>query len=300
MNDPYKTLGVSRSDSLEEIKKSYRKLAKKYHPDINPNNKESEKKFKDILNAYELIGTNEAKEKFAKEEKEREQKNGQFYRDDREQKNGYSNEFENSFDSEDVFENIFGSRFMRQGKNSGIRMKGEDHLYKLDIEFKEAALGGQKNITLPDGRQLKLEIPAGTEDGEKIKFKGLGGQGIGGGLTGDVYVQISIKPHKFFSRVGNDIITEVSISFFEAISGAEIKVPTIDGSVMLKVPAGVTSGSKLRIKNKGIFHNSYTGHQIVILKVAIPKNIDPAFASAVQKLEQKYSYNPRESKENRV
>lgn len=293
MTDPYKILGVSKNASIDEIKKSYRKLAKKYHPDVNPNNKEAERMFKDISNAYDLIGTIEAKNKFDRGETDT--AGGFSYYEPRPGQRQYTSGFDQDFDSGDIFENLFGGRFTRQGKTSGIKMKGEDILYNMEIDFKEAAVGAQKVISLEGGKQLQIKIPAGIEEGNKLKLKGLGGRGIGGGAPGDLYIQISIKSHKMFTRVKNDIITEVPISFFEAISGAEIRVPTIDGSVMLKIPPGVTTGSKLRIKNKGVGANGAKGNLIVILKVAMPKDPDPSLQIAVQKLAKKYSYDPREN-----
>lgn len=283
MMDPYKILGVSKNASIDEIKKSYRKLAKKHHPDLNPGNKEAEKKFKDISNAYELIGTVEAKTKFDQGETEEPQQRGRQY----------SSAFKEDFDTDDIFSSFFGGKFNKQGRTSGLKMKGEDHVYKIDIEFIEAALGGEKIITLPNGKKLQIKIPPGIEEGKKLKLKGHGGPGIGGGPAGDAYVQIAIKPHEKFSRSGYDIVTELPISFFEALSGAEVKVPTIEGSVMLQIPPGVTTGSKLRIKNQGIKENGTRGNQIVTLKVAMPKILDPALINAIQKLEKKYSYDPR-------
>ncbi|MBY0415457.1 MAG: hypothetical protein K2Q18_14895, partial [Bdellovibrionales bacterium] len=124
-------------------------------------------------------------------------------------------------------------------------------------------------------------------------FKGLGSAGIGGGLPGDIYIQVTVKPLSGFSRIDHDIHSEVAISIFEAINGAEISVPTIDGSIMLKVPAGVSSGSKLRIKNKGAGANDLRGNQIVTLKVVMPKNITPDLKEAIGKLENEFGYNPR-------
>ena len=154
MIDPYKTLGVTKNSSLEDIKKSYRTLAKKYHPDINPDSKASEVKFKEISNAYDLIGTEEAKNNFDRGEVDLEQGQNRYSR----------NSFQDEFNHEDIFENLFGSR----------KRKGQDHLYKLDIEFQEAALGAEKIITLPTGKQLQVKIPAGIESGQKLKLKGLG------------------------------------------------------------------------------------------------------------------------------
>lgn len=289
MIDPYKILGVTKKSSIEEIKKSYRKLAKKYHPDVNPNNKEAEKKFKDISNAYDLIGTTEAKVKFDSEQENRSDYAGQ--NGDRFSQSFYANQ--TGFGPGGIFDDLFNDKFSRRSNRSSFSMKGQDVIYEMNIEFLDAVLGTQTTLTFQDGKKLQVKIPAGIEEGKKLKIQGHGEPGIGGGKAGDAYVKISIKPHKIFSRVGNDIVSEVPVSFFEAMLGAEINVPTIEGSVNLKVPSGVTTGSKLRIKNKGVIYNGTRGNQIVILKVAMPKNPDASFISAVEKLGKNYSYNPR-------
>jgi DnaJ-class molecular chaperone len=163
----------------------------------------------------------------------------------------------------------------------------------MEVELKEAALGAEKVITLPNGKKLQIKIPAGIESGKKLKFKGLGQPGVGNAPAGDVYVQINVKPMTGFTRIDNDIHTEVPISFFEAINGAEIEVPTLDGQVMLQVPPGVSSGSKLRVKNKGVGSGENRGNLIVTLKVVIPKNINPEMKAAVSKLQDQFAYNPR-------
>jgi DnaJ-class molecular chaperone len=284
MKDPYKILGVNKNASLEDIKKAYRGLAKKYHPDLNPGNKEAEKKFKEISNAYDLIGTEESKAKFDRGESDIPPQNNN--------QGNYQNNYQSNFEGnpEDIFESLFGRR---GGRNINRKRKGEDHLYNIVIDFEESALGGEKLITLPNGKQLQIKIPAGIEEGQKLKLKGHGGTAMGNAESGDAYVQISIRPHETFKRSGNDIISDVPISFFEAITGAEIKVPTIDGSVMLKIPSGVSTGSKLRIKNKGIGLDGARGNQIVTLKVVMPKIVDQNLQNEISKLEKDYSYNPR-------
>lgn len=305
MIDPYKTLHIQKSASLDEIKKSYRKLAKQYHPDLNPGNKDAEKKFKDISHAFDLIGTAEAKGKFDRGETEDQQRHQyeqyQKAHEGRQHSGGhrYSSSFGEGFDGEDLFESLFGARARQSGgkhggfSSQGMNFAGEDEQYLLEVDFAEAALGGEKIITLPNGKKLQIKIPAGIENGKKLKFKGLGKPGVGSGPAGDVYVQINVKPTTGFTRIDKDIHTEVPISFFEALNGAEIEVPTIDGTVMLKVPAGVSTGSKLRIKHKGAGHGESRGNQIVTLKIVMPKNIDPGMKEAIDQLQNKYAYNPR-------
>ena len=303
MIDPYKTLHLEKNASPEEIKKSYRKLAKQYHPDLNPGNKEAERKFKDISHAFDLIGTKEAKGKFDRGETDEQQrhqyeqyKNAQH---NRKQSGGhrYTSSFSEGLDSDDLFESLFGSAGRRPGrgpKTGKMKFAGEDELYQMEIELKEAALGAEKVIQLPNGKKLQVKIPAGIESGKKLKFKGLGKSDVGVDTAGDVYVQINVKSMAGFTRIENDIHTEVPISFFEAINGAEVEVATLDGQVMLQIPPGVSSGSKLRVKNKGVGAGDDRGNLIVTLKIVMPKKVKPEMKAAVSKLQDQFSYNPRE------
>lgn len=293
MFDPYAILGVSKDASQEEIKKKYRKLAKKYHPDLNPGNKEAEKKFKEVSHAFDLIGTSEARAKFDRGETDEQmqqkyeefsqgRKNRSTFYNTQQDGGRYSYSFADDLGGEDFFENLFGKSRGRRQK------KGEDLTYKMEIDFKEAALGGERKITLPNGKNLQLKIPAGIEEGKKLRFKGLGEDG------GDVYIEISIKPLLGFKRIGNDIEVELPVSFIEAIMGAEIKVPTLEGDIMLKIPSGVSTGSKLRIKGRGAGSGKNRGHEMVILKVMTPKHVDPGLKQAIEKLKSQFDYNPRD------
>lgn len=302
--DPYEILGVAKTASQDEIKKSYRKLAKKYHPDMNPGDKEAEKKFKSVSHAFDLIGTPESREKFDRGETDDQQQRHyeDFMKNQGKSRRSYYNPFEGGEDNfsfsfgdelggEDLFENLFGAS--RGGRRRQADFSGEDVSYKMEIDFKESALGAEKVITLPTGKSLKVKIPAGIEAGKKMRFKGQGGPGIGKGSPGDAYIEISVRPLEGFKRVGKDIEVEVPISFIEAIMGAEIKVPTIDGEVVLNIPAGVSTGTKLRVKGKGAGEGEARGNEIVILKVVTPKVVDPALKAAVEKLAGQFNYNPR-------
>lgn len=305
MTDPYSILGLAKNASLEDIKKAYRKLAKKYHPDLNPGSKEAEKKFKELSHAFDQIGTKESREKFDRGETD-EQRQQQYDQYKRSQENSdtrshrYSSAFAGGYDGgedpADLFESLFDRARGRGGRgfsSEGMDHPGEDELYRLDVEFIEAAIGGDKVITLPNGKKLQVKIPGGIENGKKLKFKGLGSPGMGKGPAGDIYLEVNIRPLEGFSREGLDIQTEVPISFFEAIDGSEIQVPTIEGSVMLKIPSGVTTGSRLRIKNKGAGTKENRGNQIVTLKIVMPKTINPELKNAIQNLEKEFAYNPR-------
>lgn len=299
MMDPYEALGLTKSASQEEIKKSFRKLAKKYHPDLNPGNKEAEKKFKQVSHAFDLVGTPESRAKFDRGETDEQQqkqyeefmkKKKPSYYETQHDGGRYSYSFGDDLGGADFFENLFGGGGRRAGS---MDFPGEDVIYKMDVEFREAALGGEKVITLPDGKKLQVKIPAGIDSGKKLRFKNMGKPGIGNGPAGDAFIEINVKPLPGFGRAGDDIESELPVSFLDAITGAEVEVPTLDGSVMMKIPPGVSTGSKLRIKGKGAGPEGKRGNQIVVLKIVMPKTVDPALKAAAENLKNQFNYDPR-------
>lgn len=305
MFDPYATLGVSKTATQSEIKKAFRSLAKKLHPDLNPGNKETEKRFKEVSHAFDLIGTEEARAKFDRgETAEQEQANyeeffkqrrGPFYSHTQEGPEGgrYTYSFHDDFGDEDLFESIFGKR---GGFRKGGGFPGEDQIFQVEIDFVDAALGAERLITLPNGKKLQVKIPAGIEEGRRLRFKGQGSPGSSGAAAGDLYLEVKITPKEGFKRVGKDIETEVPISVFEALAGGEIPVTTLDGKVMVKVPAGSSSGTKLRVKGKGAGAGDSRGNLLVVLKIVTPKEPSPEMLAGLESLKEKFSYNPRESR----
>ena len=271
--NPYELLGVASSATQEEIKNAYRNLAKKLHPDLNPGNKSAEKKFKEINAAYELVGTPENRAKFDRGEldKAREQRQGPFYRETQCEGGRYSQSFGEMDD--EFLRSIFGR--MRDAP-------GQDTLYRMDVDFKDAVLGAEHEITLPSGRRLRVKIPGGVDSGAKLRFAGLGSPGSGKAPPGDAYVELTVKPSSVFKREGRDLSTELPISFDEAILGAEVKVPTIDGSVLLKIPPGVSSGARLRVTGKGVTVDGQRGDQFVVLKIMVPPGVDADLKQALE------------------
>ncbi len=173
-------------------------------------------------------------------------------------------------------------------------LPGEDQLYQMEVDFRDAALGAEREISLPSGKKLGIKIPAGIESGARLRFRGQGGPGIGKGPAGDAYVEITVRPMAGFARKGRDIETEIPVSFLEAALGAEIQAPTIDGSVALKIPPGVSTGSKLRIRGKGVASSKgERGDQIVSLKVMMPKQIPEELRQQMSEWKEKLSFNPR-------
>jgi len=299
--NPYVILGVKENATQEQIKKAYRGLAKKHHPDLNPGNKQNEAKFKEISHAYDQIGTPEARAKFDRGETDenafnqgRQNKEWSSYYNTQQNSGRYSQSFADSFGDEDLFEQIFGRS--RSGKGSRTRPHvNEDIHYQMNITFRESILGAEKVITLANGKNLSIKIPAGIENGKKLRFKGQGNQDYTDAPAGDAYIQINVQEEKGWTRKGDDIEMELPVSFFEAVLGAEVSVPTLHGQVMLKIPSGVSTGTKMRIKGKGVLTEGRQGNQIVHLKVMAPKNPDHELMEELRKLQSRFSYNPRES-----
>ena len=295
MMNPYDVLGVSTNSTQDEIKKAYRKLAKKYHPDVNQGNKEAEKKFKEISHSFDLIGTPENRAKFDRGETTEQQQAQyeEFKRSGRQRKQSQDSGFHFSFDDmemdEDIFQQFFGSRSSKRGMN----FKGQDTLYSMAINFKEAVLGAEKDLTLPNGKNIKVKIPAGIESHKKLRFKGMGEPGIGKGAPGDAFIEVLVEPHSKFERYGMDLSFELPITFYEALLGAEIPVETLDGTVLLKIPAGVSSGSKLKLKGKGVGSGHERGNMFVKLKVVMPKHPSEGVIDLARKASLNFSYNPR-------
>jgi DnaJ-class molecular chaperone len=292
---PYEILGVAASASQDEIKNAYRTLAKKLHPDLNPGNKDAEKRFKEISGAYELIGTPESRAKFDRgeiDERQRQSAEGQragrggpFYRETQQDGGRYSHAFGGMDD--DLLRSIFGQM---GGQQSG---KGQDALYRMDVDFKDAMLGTEREITLPSGKRLRVKIPGGVDSGAKLRFPGFGSPGSGNAPAGDAFVELNVRPSALFKRVGSDLEVELPISFSEAVLGAEVKAPTIDGSVLLKIPPGVSSGARLRIAGKGVPVAGKRGDQFVSIKILVPPNVDADFKTAVESWSKRQAFDPR-------
>jgi DnaJ-class molecular chaperone len=306
---PYETLGVKADASLNDIKGAYRKLAKKFHPDLNPGNKEAEAKFKDINKAYEKIGTAEEKAKFDRGETEDAYGNAQSERPyyQRTQNAGpgfqggrYSQGFGGGGVDEDLFESLLGGR---GGRRTRGPQPGEDQLYQMEVSFKDSILGGEREISLPNGKRLRVKIPAGIESGKKLRFSAQGGPGEPGAPAGDLYIEIRVKESSAFKRNGNNVEIEIPISISEALLGGEIKVPTLDGAVLLKIPPHVSSGQKMRVGGKGVAApkaGEKSGDQMVILKIvssgATSENaMDEEFKAAVEAWSKRHPTQPRES-----
>ena len=251
--DPYKTLGVKKDASQEDIQKAYRRLAKKLHPDLNPGNKQAEEQFKEVSAAYDLLGDPEKRAQFDRGEIDAsgaERPRHRYYRDFAE---GASSPirsdagFADFAGADDILSQIFG----RAGRGANVRMRGQDVHYRLELDFLDAINGGKQQLTLPDGSVLDVTIPPGTRDGQILRLRGKGRPGIGGGPPGDALIEVEVRPHRIFTLKGDDIHVELPISLSEAVLGGKVKVPTPSGPVTMTVPKWANTGTVLRLKGKG-------------------------------------------------
>jgi DnaJ-class molecular chaperone len=279
--DPYKILGVSREASAEDIRRAYRKLAKKNHPDLNPGNKAAEDRFKAIAAAYDLLSDPERRARFDRGEidatgQERPERHSYRRYAEGAQGRRYAGaepgaEFGPGFP--DDLGDILGEFFRARGGRAGgpIPMRGQDQHYQLTVDFLDAVNGAIRRLTLPDGRTLEVTIPPGIEDGQSLRLRGQGGAGASGGAAGDALIEVHVTPHKLFRREGNDIHLELPVTLAEAVLGARIEVPTPRGAVTMTIPKHSDTGTRLRLRGRGVAaHGGQpAGDEYVTLKVAI-------------------------------
>ena len=305
MADPYATLGVPRTASEADIKKAYRKLAKELHPDRNKDNPKATEKFSQATNAYDLLTDKDKRARFDRGEIDGDGNpaspfgfgggggQGGF----RPGPGGQPFEADGP-DLSDIFEGMFSGGGRGGGFASGFggfgrkpQPKGANVAYKLNVSFADAATLAPQRITLGDGKTIDLKLPAGLESGAQMRLAGKGQPGPGG--AGDGIVTINIQPHRFFTRDGFDVRLDLPVSLAEAVLGASVRVPTVEGAVMLTVPAGSTSGKVLRLRGRG-FHkkDGSRGDQLVTLMVDLPVG-DDALVEFVRGWKDKDKSNPR-------
>ncbi len=292
MKDLYDILGVSKSASDSEIKSAYRKLARKYHPDLNKDDKSAAEKFKEVNGAYEILGDKEKRKKYDAGEIDQDGKptgfgagfsgSGNPFGDGSYQTySSSSSPFGNGgFDFSSIFGDDIMSAFSKAGsRRGGARtrsnpfgaemQKGQDISYTLDVNFLDVAKGAEKKVNI-NGKTLSVKIPAGFEDGQTLRLKNMGQPSPYGGENGDVLIMVHVLPHPYFKLEGLNVLLDLPISFKEAVLGAKITVPTLTGKVKITVPPYSSSGEKLRLKGKGVNAKNQTGDEIITLKIMAP------------------------------
>lgn len=275
--DYYKVLNVSKTATEKEIKSAYRKLARKYHPDLNAGNKESEAKFKEINEANEVLSDPENRKKYDKYGKD--WKNGEEFEKARsQQRRSSSQSGQGDFSKEeysDFFESMFGGGRSSQSQGYSPKYKGQDYNAELQLDLKEVYADHAQILTV-NGKKIRLTIPAGVENGQVIKIKGKGGLGINGGPDGDLFIQFNISNHTQFKREGNDLHQHVDLDLYTAILGGEITVDTFNGKVKLQIKPEAKNESKVKLKGKGfpIFKKEGEfGDMIITYHIKTPTNL---------------------------
>lgn len=284
--DYYKVLGIEKNASQDEIKKAYRKLARKYHPDVNPNDNEAKRKFQEINEANEVLSDPDKRKKydqygenwmhadeFEKQKQQRQSSGGQ------QQYEYYGGDFSGAdFDAggfSDFFEQMFGKSQRRSSGGYKTRFRGQDYNADLHLKLSDV-FHTEKQIINVNDKKIRITIPAGVENGQTIKLVGYGGKGVNNGPNGDLYITFVIENDTAFKRLGNDLYTTADIDLYTAVLGGEIIVATIDGKVKLKVPAGTQSGTKVKLKGKGFpvyKQEGEFGDLYVTYHVNIPTNL---------------------------
>jgi curved DNA-binding protein len=275
--DYYKILGIDKTASEEDIKKAYRKLARKLHPDLNPDDKQAHQKFQQINEANEALSDPEKRKKYDTYGKDW-QHADQFeqQKKSRAQSQTHSQGGQQFYDGNDEdFSSFFGSMFGGSGRRSQAKFKGQDYNAELKMNLTDALLTHQQVLTV-NGKQIRITIPAGVENGQVIKLKGHGSPGANGGPAGDLFITFSIAPHPDFKRLGNDLYTTIKIDLYTALLGGDTTIETLTGKVKLKVNAETQPGTKIRLKGKGFpvyKKDNEFGDLYVTYEVELPTNL---------------------------
>jgi curved DNA-binding protein len=299
--DYYETLGVPRDASADDIRRAYRNLARRLHPDVN---KEpgAEDRFKAISEAYEVLRDPEKRARY--------DGLGANWRAGPQPPGGGS--AENGFDRGsgfrdarvdfgsgglgDIFDDLFGGRTARAGRGGfeGFSFRGGDQEAELELTLEEAAAGGRRRLSLGDGRELEVEIPPGARDGQRIRLSGQGSPGAGGGESGDLFLRVRLKPHPRFRVQGRDLYVDLAVSPWEAALGADVSVPTLDGSARVKVPAGSSSGRRLRLRGQGLPGGAGSaGDLYAVVMIHVPKKLTRRERELFKQLASTSKFDPR-------
>ncbi|MBC7739009.1 MAG: J domain-containing protein [Candidatus Saccharibacteria bacterium] len=279
--DPYATLGLTKTATEAQIRAAFKKLARKFHPDLRPDDEGAITRFKEISAANDLLKDPETRRRFDAGEIDalgaevrRERPQQPFYRDFAEGSHAGQDGFADNATMEEFLARAFGGK---SGPRQGQRARGEDVSYTLSVSFLDAANGVSQTITLPDGKTLQVAIPEGAEATQMLRLKGQGMPGYDGGPPGDAYVELQVEPHAFFHRRDDNIHVEVPVTLREAVLGGRIDVPTVTGPVAMTIPKGSNTGTVLRLRDRGLKNRKtgVRGHQVITLKVMLPTGAEP-------------------------
>lgn len=298
--DFYDVLGVPRGASQEDLRKAYKKLARRHHPDSNQQDPEAAKKFAEITEAWEVLGDEQKRQQYDQFGHAASGGGHPFQGGNPFQ--GFGGGSGMQFDMEDLLGGMFGGGgggFGGQRRGAGRARKGDDVRAEITVPFAVAAEGGEHTLTLQNGsksERIAVKVPAGIDQGQTIRLAGQGNPGPGGGASGDLLVTVSIAPHPWFRREGFNLVVEAPVTPSEAALGTRIEVPTLsEGTGMLSIPPGTSSGSRLRLRGKGV-RNPKTGErgdQFVSLKIVVPKELSAAAREAYEQLQQATPDSPR-------
>jgi curved DNA-binding protein len=277
--DYYKILGIEKTATPEDVKRAYRKLARKYHPDLNPNNKDAKRNFQEINEANEVLSDPEKRKKYDQYGKD--WKHAEEFEKARQYQEQSSNNQRQSYsgaqsegDFSDFFESLFGSS-QGAGRSRQVKFRGEDYNAELHLDLIDAYRTHKQTLTV-NRKNIRITIPAGIENGQTIKIAGHGGQGVNGGPDGDLYITFSIANHPEIKRLGNDLYSTVYLDLYTAVLGGEITIDTLSGKVKLKVKPETQNGSKIKLKGKGfpVYKNEgHFGDLYVTYSIKIPTNL---------------------------
>ncbi|HEX9593873.1 MAG TPA: J domain-containing protein [bacterium] len=293
--DLYADLGVKRDASSEEIKRAYRRLARKFHPDVNPGNRRAEERFKKIARAYDILGDPEKRAQYDRFGEAG--VNGGGFAGGPHPSGGFGGA---SFGGAgggpfEGFGDLFEQLFRGGGARAQGPAKGQDVETHVTLTLAEAARGVTRRIFLGDGTSVDVKIPAGVDTGTKIRVSGKGRPGGVGGPRGDLFAIVQMVSHPYFRREGSDLYFDLPLTIVEATLGVQVLIPTLDGRTQLTVPAGVASGAKLRLRGKGLptTKGGARGDQFAVIKIVSPKNLSAADRARLQDLGERISEDPR-------
>ncbi|HET8542184.1 MAG TPA: J domain-containing protein [Anaeromyxobacter sp.] len=310
--DLYEILGVPRTASTDDVKKAYRRLAKKYHPDVNPGNKAAEEKFKEVTAAFEVLSDEKRRKLYDEFGADAlrtgfDEKRADEYRRWKRQgapAGGMPFDFGDfatvnvgdmgSFDFGSIFGEIFGGgRARGRARRAPFAAPGADAIATVEVSLRDAVLGGERDVRV-DGRTLRVKIPPGVGDGSRIRLAGQGGPGQHGGPAGDLFLEVKVAEHRHVRREGKDLYLDLPVTVPEAVSGAEVRLPTFEGPVSLRVPRGAQSGTRLRLRGKGLpdLRGGARGDLYAVIQVVVPPSSD-AVERAVRPLADLYEGDPR-------